>query len=160
MPQNSLDFRQLCSTLQHPSGQAVAQHVGSHCFQPSGQVLQILAACDVSLTLGLRTQLLCGKLPQLLYSSLGDPLGDAYSRRLSFYRHYDANQQPFPFLVTPNGRQPFWTANTLKVAAQETPRVWVERDSTRFSSLATTHRDCTTSQIQITQLQVTGFLHT
>lgn len=159
MPQDSLDFRQLCSTREHPSCQAVAQHVGSHCFQLTGQVLQELVAFDVLLTLGLGSQLLCSRLSQLLHCSLSNPLGDAYSHWLPFHRHRDANQQPLSFLVAPNGRQSFGTTNTLKVTAQQALSISMEWNTTRFSRLSTSYRDCSTPQIEITQLQVTGFLH-
>ncbi len=63
MPQHALDFRQLCPTREHPSCQAVAQHMGGDRFQPSRQILEILAACDIPLQLRLSTQLLGRTLP-------------------------------------------------------------------------------------------------
>jgi hypothetical protein len=135
------------------------QHVGSDSFQPSSQFLQRLAACDVPLTLCLDPQLLCGRLSQPLHRSLGNPLGDAYSHWLPFRRHRDSDQQPLPFLVTADGRQSFWTTNNVKIAAQQALGISMEWNTTRFPRLPASHGDRPTSQIQITQLQVTGFLH-
>ena len=91
----------------------MTQNVWGRPFQLSCQILEFFAAFDVSLTLGFCTQVLCCGLSQLLYSSLGDPLGDSYPHWLPFCRHRDANQQPLPFLVTADGRQSFWTTNNL-----------------------------------------------
>jgi hypothetical protein len=74
MPQYPLDFRQLCPTFQHPPGQTVAKHMRGDIFQPPRQVYERLAACDVSLTLYLSAQVLCGASPKLSHRSLRHPL--------------------------------------------------------------------------------------
>src|SRR5690242_10384092 len=160
MPQHLLYFRQLCPTLQHSPGQTMPQHVGCDTFQPPGQVLQRLASCDVPLQLCLGTQLLRCTQTKLLHGSLRDPLGDSYLRGLSFRRHSDSDQKSFSLLVTADGGQSRWATHALKIAVEKTLGIWMQRQTTRFSCLATADRNSATSQIKIAQLQIACLLHT
>ena len=136
MPQYPLDFRQLCPTFQHPPGQTVAKHMRGDIFQPPRQVYERLAACDVSLTLYLSAQVLCGASPKLSHRSLRHPLRDSYPGGLPFRRHRNSDQKPFSLLVTTKSRQSLWAAHTLKIAAQQTRSIKMQRNTTRFACLA------------------------
>ena len=133
MPQYPLDFRQLCPTFQHPPGQTVAKHMRGDIFQPPRQVYERLAACDVSLTLYLSAQVLCGASPKLSHRSLRHPLRDSYPGGLPFRRHRNSDQKQFSLLVTTKSRQSLWAAHTLKVAAQQTRSIKMQRNTTRFA---------------------------
>jgi hypothetical protein len=119
-----------CAPREHPSCQAVAQHMGGDRFQPSRQILEILAACDIPLQLRLSTQLLVRTLPQLLHPALCDPLGDSYLDRLPFRCHSDSDQKPLLFLVTADGRQSCWATNALKITAEVPLRIGMKRNAT------------------------------
>jgi hypothetical protein len=160
MPQYPLDFRQLCPTFQHPPRQTVAQHMRGDIFQPPRQVYERLAACDVSLTLCLSAQVLCGASPKLSHRSLRHPLRDSYPGGLPFRRHRNSDQKPFSLLVTTKSRQSLWAAHALKIAAQQTRCIKMQRNTTRFACLATAHRQRATLQIKITQLHIADLLHT
>src|SRR2546421_12992344 len=145
MPQDPLHLRQLCPALQHPPGQTVAQHVWGDIFQPPGQVHERLAACDVSLALGLSAQALRGASPELLHRSLCHPLGDSYLCRLPFRRHRNPDQKLLPFLVTADGWQSSWATHALKIAAEKTLGISMKRNGTSSSRLPTAHRKRATS---------------
>src|SRR5207248_1083486 len=143
-----------------PPGQTVAQHMRGDSFQPPRQVYERLAACDVSLTLCLSAQVLCGASPKLSHRSLRHPLRDSYPGGLPYRRHRNSDQKPFSLLVTTKSRQSLWAAHALTIAAQQTRCIKMQRNTTRFACLATTHRQSAPLQIKITQLHIADLMPT
>jgi hypothetical protein len=94
----------------------------------------------------------------VLHHSLSHPLADAYPRWLPFRRYHHPNEEQLSLLVTADGRHPFWTPNELKVAAEQTLGIRMQWHPTGFACLPTSDRDRPASQVQITHLQITGFL--
>src|SRR5947209_12411812 len=117
------------------AGPDVAKHMRGDIFQPPRQVYERLAACDVSLTLYLSAQVLCGASPKLSHRSLRHPLRDSYPDGLPFRRHRNSDQKPFSLLVTTKSRQSLWAAHELKIAAQQTRSIKMQRNTTRFACL-------------------------
>ncbi|HEY6410777.1 MAG TPA: hypothetical protein VIY29_25265 [Ktedonobacteraceae bacterium] len=60
----------------------MTQNVWGRLFQLSCQILELLAACDISLQLRKKSQLLCSMLPYLLHCSLRDTLCDSWGGRM------------------------------------------------------------------------------
>jgi hypothetical protein len=138
----------------------MTQNVRGRLFQLSCQILEFLAACDVSLQLRKRSQVVGSTLPYLLHRSLRDPLGDSWGGRLPLPGDIDPDQKPLTFLFTANGRQPCWATNGIEIPTQQTLCIRMEWDTTSLACLTTPDRDRPTPHVKVTELYVADLLHT